>query len=129
MSRVRVFVIAALYTGVVACGAVTSDDPASSADQGSWTTEPPAAAPGAAASDDTVAGATAAGTSQATSCSIVQFCNAPGSDGTRCLQQGCSLTAALDECEVESRRVCGTPVCPWVFVALDGTRFFHVPCP
>src|SRR4051812_44605580 len=31
-------------------------------------------------------------------CSIVQFCNAPGSDGTRCLQQGCSLGAALDEC-------------------------------
>ena len=59
------------------------------------------------------------------SCSIVQFCNAPGADGTRCLQQGCSLTAALNECSVEAPRVCGTPVCPWIFVALDGRRFIN----
>ena len=61
-------------------------------------------------------------------CSIVQFCNAPGSDGTRCLQQGCSLAAAQHECSVESPIVCGKPLCPWIFVALDGTRFINASC-
>ena len=61
-------------------------------------------------------------------CSIVQFCNAPGSDGTRCLQRGCSLGAALAECSDEAPRVCGTPVCPWIFVASDGSRFLNGSC-
>jgi hypothetical protein len=61
-------------------------------------------------------------------CSIVQFCNAPGSDGTRCLQQGCSLGAALDECSREAPAVCGRPVCPWIFVASDGSRFLNGSC-
>lgn len=56
-------------------------------------------------------------------CSIVQYCNAPGADGTRCIQQGCSLSAALSECEVETYNVCGTPVCPWIFVDLNGVRW------
>lgn len=61
-------------------------------------------------------------------CSIVQFCNAPGADGTRCLQRGCSLGAALAECSDEAPRVCGTPVCPWIFVASDGSRFLNGSC-
>ena len=61
-------------------------------------------------------------------CSIVQFCNAPGPDGARCLQQGCSLSAALAEWTAETRAACGTPVCPWIFVALDGTRFINGSC-
>jgi len=61
-------------------------------------------------------------------CSVVQFCNAPGNDGTRCRQQGCSLGAALAECERESRAVCGTPVCPWIFVELNGTRLINDSC-
>lgn len=61
-------------------------------------------------------------------CSIVQFCNAPGSDGTRCLQRGCDLGTALAECSREAPQVCGTPVCPWIFVASDGSRFLNGSC-
>lgn len=62
-------------------------------------------------------------------CSIVEWCNAPGADGSRCKQQGCTLTAAISECESETRQFCGTPQCPWIFVALDGTRYTRTPCP
>jgi hypothetical protein len=62
------------------------------------------------------------------SCSVVQFCNAPGSDGTRCLQQGCSLATARAECRTESKNVCGNPVCPWIFVATNGQRFLDSSC-
>jgi hypothetical protein len=62
-------------------------------------------------------------------CSVVEYCNAPGSDGSRCLQQGCTLTAAIAECETETRQVCGTPRCPWIFVATGGARFTRTPCP
>src|SRR5215468_3006682 len=64
----------------------------------------------------------------ATRCSIVQFCNAPGRDGTRCLQQGCGPVDALVECAREAPAVCGWPVCPWVFVARDGRRFINGSC-
>lgn len=60
---------------------------------------------------------------QAVSCSIVQYCNAPGGDGTRCKQQGCSFWAAVYECEAETYNVCGSPVYPWIFVGLDGRRY------
>lgn len=109
---------------MVAACAVDAPDPTDQASAGSWVADPAAATPA-----EPVAGVADDGVSQAVSCSIVQFCNAPGSDGTRCLQQGCSLGAAQDECSRESRSVCGTPVCPWVFVALDGTRYFNTSCP
>lgn len=64
----------------------------------------------------------------AVNCSIVQFCNAPGSDGTVCQQQGCSLASAKNECTTESQNVCGTPVNPWVFVSSSGQRFVHGSC-
>ncbi len=66
---------------------------------------------------------------QANGCSIVQWCNAPGSEGTVCKQLGCSEQAAENECFVESHNVCGTPRCPWIFVTLDGRRLNHVSCP
>ena len=62
-------------------------------------------------------------------CSIVQFCNAPGSDGTRCVQQGCSVQAAFDECVTETFNVCGAPSCPWKLVLLNGTSGTITPCP
>ncbi len=62
-------------------------------------------------------------------CSVVEWCNAPGADGARCLQQGCTLERALDECTAEARAACGTPVpCPWIFVASDGTRYIRRRC-
>jgi hypothetical protein len=62
-------------------------------------------------------------------CSVVEYCNAPGSDGSRCRQQGCTLANAIAECESETRQFCGTPQCPWIFVATGGTRYTRTPCP
>jgi hypothetical protein len=61
-------------------------------------------------------------------CSIVQYCNAPGLNGTVCLQQGCSVAAARSECRSESKYVCGSPVCPWEFIASDGQHFLDPSC-
>jgi hypothetical protein len=111
-----------MMTLFVACVAACAqgDDPSS------WTPEDPSATPPeATASDALSAGPTGDVIQPRASCSIVQFCNAPGADGTRCLQQGCSLTAAQNECTTESINICGTPVCPWIFVASDGTRFIN----
>lgn len=58
-------------------------------------------------------------------CSIVEYCDASGSDGARCLQQGCSLQAAQNECWTETHKVCGNPPkCLWIFVATNGNRYF-----
>lgn len=62
-------------------------------------------------------------------CSFVEWCNAPGADGSRCRQEGCTLSAAIAECESETRQFCGTPQCPWIFVASNGTRYTRTPCP
>ncbi|MBC7977327.1 MAG: hypothetical protein H7138_20310 [Myxococcales bacterium] len=67
--------------------------------------------------------------SLAANCSVVQFCNRPGSEGTVCIQQGCSQAAAEAECLAETRNVCGAPVCPWILVTTDGRRLNHVSCP
>jgi hypothetical protein len=64
----------------------------------------------------------------ATGCSVVDFCNAPGSDGTTCHQQGCSLASAKNECTTESKRFCTTPLNPWVFISRSGQRFVHGAC-
>ena len=65
---------------------------------------------------------TASATTAAVSCSVVTTCNAAGSDGTHCRQQGCSLGAAELECELEAISVCGTAVCPVILIRTDGTR-------
>jgi len=49
-------------------------------------------------------------------CSMVIYCHAPG---TRCMQRGCSLVDAQNECKRETRTVCGTPVCPFIFATSD----------
>lgn len=59
---------------------------------------------------------------QAAGCSVLLSCNAPGGDGTRCRQQGCSLRAAELECELEALSVCGAVVCPVILIKTDGTR-------
>jgi hypothetical protein len=53
-------------------------------------------------------------------CAFVEFCNAPGSDGTRCVQQACSLAAARVECRSDTAFVCGSPTNPWRIRTLDG---------
>ena len=63
-------------------------------------------------------------------CSITDWCDLPNSSiGSVCRQTGCSLSAALDECVVDTWFICGTPKCPWIFKALDGTTFFRDPGP
>jgi hypothetical protein len=68
------------------------------------------------------AGAIGGADAAAVGCSVVTTCNAVGPDGTRCRQQGCSLGAAVLECQLESFTVCGVAVCPVIFIRLDGTR-------
>ena len=48
-------------------------------------------------------------------CVYIQWCNAPGADGTVCrLYSGCSLNnATLQECVDDAYAVCGAPVNPW----------------
>jgi len=55
-------------------------------------------------------------------CSVVEWCNAPGFDGTRCQQTGCSVSAAIAECRADVDFVCGNPICPWIFTSITGAR-------
>lgn len=113
---------------VSACAATPTGDGTSGRGMTDWQIEDPAASPAAADTGAADAAPVQDAITPRASCSIVQFCNAPGSDGTRCLQQGCSLSAAQAECSREAPAVCGTPVCPWIFVASDGTRFLNGSC-
>lgn len=61
-------------------------------------------------------------------CVVVQYCDAPGPDGTRCVQNGCSVLDALTECSVEAPRECARVVCPFVFVGPGGKRFLNGSC-
>jgi hypothetical protein len=55
-------------------------------------------------------------------CSVVEWCNAPGGDGTRCRQTGCSVPTAIAECKADVDVVCGDPICPWIFTSVTGAR-------
>lgn len=88
-----------------------------------------ATAPPAAASDpSTTASSESDLITPRTGCAQVQWCDAPGSDGTVCQQLGCSLADSKNDCTALSTTVCGTPVNPWVFVATGGQRFVHGAC-
>jgi len=60
-------------------------------------------------------------------CVVVQYCDAPGPDGTRCLQNGCSMLEALTECSIEAPRECRI-MCPFVFIGPGGKRFLNGSC-
>ncbi len=60
-------------------------------------------------------------------CVVVQYCDAPGPDGTRCVQKGCDVREALTECSIEAPRECRI-VCPFVFVGPGGKRFLNGSC-
>jgi hypothetical protein len=61
-------------------------------------------------------------------CSVVEWCQAPGFDGTRCVQTGCSVSAAIAECIADVDFVCGGPNCPFIFTSITGARR-TLPCP
>jgi hypothetical protein len=69
--------------------------------------------------DESVTGDAAAA---ANGCSIVEWCNEPGANGSVCRQVACSTAAAYAECDREVRQICGAPVCPWVVKTLSGGR-------
>jgi len=62
------------------------------------------------------------------SCVVIQYCDAPGPDGTRCVQTGCDVQDALTECTIEAPRECARVVCPFVFVGPGGKRFQNGTC-
>jgi hypothetical protein len=62
------------------------------------------------------------GESDLASCSYVEWCNAPGSDGTVCQQTGCTRSEAIAECRREVSSICGRPTCPWIFRTPGGGR-------
>jgi hypothetical protein len=64
----------------------------------------------------------------AITCVVVQYCDAPGPDGTRCVQKGCNVLDALTECSIEAPRECARVVCPFVFVGPGGKRFQNGSC-
>jgi hypothetical protein len=61
-------------------------------------------------------------------CVTVQYCDAPGPDGTRCVQTGCSVQDALIACSREAPRQCLRIACPFVFVGPGGKRFKNGEC-
>lgn len=133
LSLISSLALILLFTAMYACTLDPAGDPPR--------TEAPSAELGSAQLDDPSVSATATTTDEASiadpvddavnpraSCSVVQFCNAPGSDGTVCEQQGCSLATARAECRAEVKTVCGTRVCPFEFVTTAGQRFLDSSC-
>jgi hypothetical protein len=59
-------------------------------------------------------------TVDAVNCSIVEFCNAPGT-GARCRQRACSVNDAKAECKREVAQICGPSTCPIIFIPLVGS--------
>ena len=89
--------------------------------------------PGPAEISDSATEALSSSSSEASTvavnCSITQFCDAPGADGARCVQRGCTFEQATNECVDETTSICGRAfVCPFVFVDGNGRRWRH-PCP
>jgi hypothetical protein len=89
---------------------------------GDWVVEGRSPAPGAMAG-----GVSPRGPIGPTTCVVVQYCDAPGPDGTRCVQNGCSALDALTECSNEAPRQCRI-VCPFVFIGPGGKRFLNGSC-
>lgn len=54
-------------------------------------------------------------------CSIVEWCNEPGSNGTVCRQVACDLATARQECSREAVQICGTVVQPFIIVCKNAT--------
>jgi hypothetical protein len=118
---------------VSACGADPVDDPGSdngavvdlsSHEQvlGDWVIEGRDPVP------DAPPGAPSDGAVPPVGCMVVQSCDAPGTDGTRCVWTGCSLPDALAECAREAPRQCPRIVCPFMFVGPGGKRFRNGTC-
>jgi hypothetical protein len=108
----RVFIAAVLAAGISGCALNASDG--STQDQA----DEPAHAGDPA--QNAVVDALQGTINPRAGCSVVQFCNAQGINGTVCVQQGCAVATAIEECGRETQTVCGGHVCPWIFKQLNG---------
>jgi len=122
MTRAISLSIIALVAALSACGVEPARGPAPGDDPGS-----PQVDQQAVTSSDTADPASSTSPTEGVitpraGCSVVQFCNAPGSEGTTCQQQGCSVQSAVSECKSEVPGVCGSPVSPWIFITSNGVH-------
>jgi len=98
-----IFVTMAVVLGVSACGVDPVHAPAPGED-------PARAQPGESTASSEIAA----------NCSVVEWCNAPGSEGTVCRrQQGCTVQESARECLDEVQDVCGAVVQRAIFITLD----------
>jgi hypothetical protein len=113
-SRTIVFLFAAL---LAACGADLATDPEQSWDPANGEGPTATLSPDDVRAGEESGAAGEEGRVEAlVSCSYVQYCNAPGSDGTVCVfTNGCSRTTSINECVRETYDICGAPVRPWVY--------------
>jgi hypothetical protein len=123
-----VLLIAVLTFTMSACAVGPDGDPLKSeaeSDIRSKVDDPSLTPADLSAEQDMIAASTGTGagdvTTNAVNCTIVQFCNAPGANGTVCQQKTCTLQAAADECVVDTNFVCGARVCPWKLITSGGT--------
>jgi hypothetical protein len=122
LSFVSVVGLLSVFGGCSATEETT--DIASEHETSSWRSED-----GSELSISTDAAGTLEGQAIQSGCSVVEYCNAPGSNGAVCRQEGCTLGNALAECDRETRDACGSPpLCPWIFIRLNGQRANHISC-
>jgi hypothetical protein len=130
MKALAVMVLAVCAT---ACGANPVDDPGTDDDPvvdlssheqviGDWVIE------GRDPAQDPTSGAGRDGTDPPPVGCVVVHCDAPGPDGTRCVQTGCSVVDALTACSREAPRQCLRITCPFMFVGPGGKRFKNGSC-
>jgi hypothetical protein len=112
-SRTIVFLFAAL---LAACGADLAADPEQSWDPANGEGPTVTLSPDEVRAGEESGAAGEEGQVEAlVSCSYVQYCNAPGSDGTVCIYtNGCSRNASHTECWREINSICGGPTYPVV---------------
>lgn len=128
-----VLMIAVLATAMPACALDPTGDHARQQTQGNDPENSQVEAPSLTPEGGTAEAASSTGPvddaiTPRVNCSQVNFCNAPGSEGTQCkLLNGCSLLAAQNECKHEAPGICGTPLtCP--FVILNGSQHITMNC-
>jgi hypothetical protein len=54
-------------------------------------------------------------------CSIVEWCDQPGANGTVCRQVACDLPSAQQECSREATQICGSVVQPFIIICKNSS--------
>ena len=116
--------LVALFATILACAVepTTESHKTTSDDSTATTVEVPSPVEEAtAAAPDDIA-------PNAVNCSIVDFCDVPGTSvGTRCVQKGCTFNQAVAECISELPDGCSLK-CPAVMRTSSGDKVFRLHC-